>query len=168
MSEEQQRAKLVAEAIEWQHTPYHPEARVKGAGADCLTFLEGAFENAGLIEPIAKLPHYSKDWHMNKPEPGKEAEAELYMNAILRYCDEVAAPPERAVKPGDLVLWRMGWTFSHGAIVVDWPRVIHAYTSRPVSFEDAERAGYLTHIFEVRAFRNQPRPRRFFALKGWT
>ena len=40
-------------------------------------------------------------------------------------------------KPGDIALFRFGRTFSHGAIVTDWPRLIHAYWAIGVVWGDA-------------------------------
>lgn len=163
MTIEQERQQLVAEALTWAGTPYHPHARVKGAGCDCLTLLVGSFQACGFIDPIARLPNYAKDWHLQKPAPGKEAEAELYMNAVLQYCDEFEGDP----LPGDIILWRFGWLYAHGAIVTAWPRIIHAYSGRPVQEEDYSRARYLQRVFEVTEFKNQPRPFKLFRLKAW-
>src|SRR5437660_5143962 len=45
----QRRGLVVAEAETWLRTPYHHMARVKGAGADCLTLLAEVYEKAGVI-----------------------------------------------------------------------------------------------------------------------
>jgi hypothetical protein len=34
--------------------------------------------------------------------------------------------PDFFVKKGNVLIWRWGRTFSHGAIVSDWPLIIHA------------------------------------------
>ncbi|MGH6967598.1 MAG: hypothetical protein ACREEN_00645 [Stellaceae bacterium] len=159
----QQRAAIVAEALTWRGTPYVPEARVKGGGCDCLTLIAGIFET--VLGPI-DVPHYAKDWHQHNT-------AELYLEGkdgepgVLGFCVEVDAPPARAPLPGDIVLWKFGHTFSHGAVVIDWPVVIQSYSNRPVSREDAVRSGTLARYFENIAERGQPRPRRFFTLRQW-
>jgi hypothetical protein len=50
---------------------------------------------------------------------------ELLVDFVLRYAHEI---DEAQVGPGDVVLYRVGRSFSHAAIVVDWPReIIHAH-----------------------------------------
>jgi cell wall-associated NlpC family hydrolase len=51
---------------------------------------------------------------------------------LLRYARPVAAP-----EPGDIALFRFGRTYSHGAIVTEWPRLIHAYWSIGVVWGDS-------------------------------
>jgi cell wall-associated NlpC family hydrolase len=119
------RAAVVREATEWIGTPFHHAARVKGAGTDCLMLLAECHERAGVIGHI-DVPHYSQDWHCHR-------DAERYMDGLLGYAREIEGPPE----PGDIALFRFGRTFSHGAIVVEWPRVIHAYWNIGVVWGDA-------------------------------
>lgn len=154
-----QRKLLVCEALTWIGTPYHPHGRIKGVGADCLTFLVECFERTGLI-PHQDLPTYAMQWHLHRAE-------ETYLNGVLAFCDEVAAPPDRAPLPGDIVLWRFGRCFSHGAIVVEWPIVVHAFMRRKIGRADADRDAPLVTIGEGAVDVGKRRPRRFFALKAW-
>lgn len=48
-----QRQRVVEIAREWVGTPYHTGARIKGAGADCLTLLAEVYAEAGIIERVA-------------------------------------------------------------------------------------------------------------------
>lgn len=158
---DEQRSALVAEALGWIGTPYVSNGRVKGraGGADCLTFIAGAFEDAGQILPLA-IPAYAPDWHLNQTE-------ELYLQGVRDHCVEVSPPPARLPLPGDIVMWKFGHCFSHAAIVVKWPIVVHAYCRRPIGRDDADRTSILSTIHETRALRGQPRPRKFFSLKSW-
>ena len=166
-----ERARLVAEAESWIGTPYHTGGRLKGVGADCLTFVACAFENAGLI-PHVDIPHYPPDWHLHRDD-------ERYLAGVLEYCVEVppplaAAPPTplaaagRMPLPGDLAMWRIGRGFAHGAIVTAWPRIVHAELriGRIVADDALKNAGLVT-IGERVADRGKPRPRKFFCLKRW-
>lgn len=117
------RAKVVAEAQTWLGTPFHHEARVKGAGVDCGQFVIAVFENVGLIEHI-ETDHYPPDFHLHR-------DVEWYASNLLAYCDEVNSPDN--LLPGDIVLFKIGRVYSHGAIVVDWPWAIHAYVPRGVA-----------------------------------
>jgi NlpC/P60 family putative phage cell wall peptidase len=124
---ERQRAAVVAEAREWLGTPYHHEARLKGIGVDCAQLLMGVFSasTVGLIAPL-RIPHYPRDWHLHR-------DAERYLEGLLHYARAVEEPP----LPGDVALFRFGRTFSHGAIVTEWPRLIHAYWNIGVVRGDA-------------------------------
>lgn len=128
--------------------------RVKGAGADCLTLLAEVYHEAGLI-PHIEIPFYPKDWHLHR-------DAERYLDGLMRYTREIEGPP----LPGDVVLWRFGRCFSHGAIVVQWPVIIHAYVGRACALEDAEAASWLTTIGENTEDCGRPRPKRFFSYWG--
>ncbi len=154
--EARERAAVVTEARRWLGTPYHHEARVKGpqGGVDCAQLLIGVFSAVGLIEPPA-IEHYPPDWHLHRS-------AERYLATVLDHAREIEGPP----LPGDVALWRFGRCFSHGAIVVDWPLVIHAYLGRPCVLEDAAKAVWLSHVGESGEAGNRPRPRRFFSYWG--
>lgn len=118
------RQAVVREAESWIGTPFHHGARVKGAGVDCLMLLAEVYERAGVsarIEP----PFYVPDWHLHR-------DAERYMEGLLHYARPVDTPA-----PGDIALFRFGRTFSHGAIVTCWPRLIHAYWNIGVVWGDA-------------------------------
>lgn len=125
--QEEKRARVVKTAHEWLGTPYHTGGRVKGVGADCLTLLAGVFEEAGLVGHM-EIPYYPNDWHLHRA-------AERYLNGLLQYAHEVSEP-----LPGDIALWKFGRCFSHGAIVVQWPVIIHAYVDRACTLEDASKA----------------------------
>jgi cell wall-associated NlpC family hydrolase len=47
------------------------------------------------------------------------------------------------VQPADFIVFKFGRTFSHGAIVVDWPLIIHAYIPHGVTLTDALTDGQL-------------------------
>ena len=119
------RAAVVQEAESWIGTPFHHAARVKGAGIDCLMLLAEVYERAGLVAHI-EPPFYVPDWHLHR-------DAERYMEGLLRYARPIGGPP----LPGDIALFKFGRTFSHGAIVADWPRLIHAYWNIGVVHGDA-------------------------------
>jgi NlpC/P60 family putative phage cell wall peptidase len=109
------RRAVVQEAESWIGTPFHHAARVKGAGVDCLMLLAEVYERAGITGPI-EPPFYVPDWHLHR-------DAERYSEGLLHYARAISGPP----LPGDIALFRFGRTFSHGAIVTEWPCLIHAY-----------------------------------------
>lgn len=164
MTVEERRKKVVDEAISWIGTPYRTNARVKGkdGGVDCLTFLADVFANAGEIERLP-IPRYPHDFHLHSKE-------EYYLNGkdetpgILSFCDEVE---DVNPLPGDVYLFKFGHSFSHSAIVVDYPVIIHAWLRRPVSRDDVNRRTVLNRVHEVIELRNTPRPRKLLRLKSW-
>lgn len=153
---ERQRAAVVAEARQWLGTPYHHEARLKGIGVDCAQLLIGVFSapSVGLIAAL-KIPHYPRDWHLHR-------DAERYMGGILEHAREFQPGPE-GPQPGDVVLWKFGRCFSHGAIVSAWPKVIHSYVGKGCEEDDVETAPWLRFIGENVDDRGKLRPSRFFS-----
>jgi len=146
------RAAVVAAARSWLGTPYHTGGRVKGAGADCLTLLAEVYAEAN-ITPSIGIPYYPHDWHLHRNQ-------ERYLEGLLRFGHEIEGPP----LPGDIALWKFGRCFSHGAIVIEWPLIIHAYVGRACMLENAEAAQWLSHIGEGGQGMAKPRPRRFFSV----
>lgn len=134
------RARVVAEARSWLGTPYHHRGRIKGAGVDCAMLPAEVYAAAGLV-PRVTPAHYPPDWHLHRGD-------ERYLAQVLEHAREVAAP----TGPGDLVLFRFGRAFAHGAIIIDWPLVLHAYIRRRVELIDATQGDL------------GQRPRRFFTL----
>ena len=118
------REAVIAEAGSWIGTPFHHAARVKGAGVDCLMLLAEVYERAGIVNRIDP-PFYVPDWHLHR-------DAERYMQGLLGYARQIETP-----LPGDIALFRFGRTFSHGAIVTEWPSLIHAYWSIGVVWGNA-------------------------------
>jgi cell wall-associated NlpC family hydrolase len=58
--------------------------------------------------------------------------------------------------PGDLIMWKFGRTYSHSAIVIDMPRVIHAVVAdRRVIITDIDRDALLAS-----------RPSRYFTIEN--
>jgi cell wall-associated NlpC family hydrolase len=131
------RAAVVAEAQSWIGTPFHHAARVKGAGVDCLMLLAEVYERAGVVGHVDP-GFYVPDWHLHR-------DAERYIEGLLHYAREIERSPQSGdgppqgphPLPGDIALFRFGRTFSHGAIVTQWPRLVHAYWSIGVVWGDA-------------------------------
>lgn len=131
------------EAKSWLGTPFHHEAMVKGAGCDCGKFLIGVGSNVGFI-PVVTVPHYPPDFAFHR-------DREWYVELLQEWCTEISGSPE----PGDIVLFKQGRLFSHGAIVVDWPRMIHAFVPRGVAYADGTQGKFRdrpVRFFRPRAF----------------
>ena len=134
-----QRSVVITEAENWLRTPYHHMGRVKGGGTDCLMLLAEVYEAAGVI-PHIDVPFYPPDWNLHR-------DAERYLEGLLPYAREIDGPPRR----GDVAIFKFGRCFAHGAIVVSWPRLIHAWCDAGVVSADADQApliGRLVRFFD--------------------
>jgi len=149
------REKVIAEAHSFLGTRYHHMGRIKirrdadGAitepgGVDCAQFPFLVYRNAGAI-PDKPMEYYPPDWFAHR-------DGERYLAEVLEHADEVEEPG-----PADLVLWKIGRAFAHGAIVTLWPTIIHA------SMEDG-----MVLLADGTGGRTADKPRRFFSLKDWS
>lgn len=111
----EQRQNVVQEAISWQNTPYHHQANLKGVGVDCVMLMVEVYRTCGLIPASVDPRPYSYDWHMHRSE-------EVYLGGVEALADRVDVP-----QPGDIALFQFGRCVSHGAIVIKWPLVVHAF-----------------------------------------
>lgn len=110
-----QRAAVVEEAFTWLNTPYAHMGSLKGVGVDCAMILREVY---GKVLPWMKdiqIDYYPADWHLHSDD-------ERYLGMVRKYACETESP-----KPGDIVVVKFGRAYAHGAIVVDYPTVIHAY-----------------------------------------
>ena len=115
--EMRERSAVVNEARSWVGTPYHDGGRLKGVGVDCGQILILTYANVGLIKDF-DTGYYAPQHHLHSND-------EVYLDFVKRYAHEVIGPP----KPGDIVMFKFGKVFSHGGVVLDWPRIVH--TLRP-------------------------------------
>lgn len=143
------RERVIREAREWIGTKFHHAGRVKGAnrgGVDCAMLLAEVYERAGQI-PHVTPSHYPHDWHLHRDE-------EKYLAFILQFSVEISAPA--IPKIGDVAMFRIGRTWSHGGIVTVWPTIVHAWFESCVEEADSSISPQL-----MRA------PVKFFTLKRW-
>lgn len=126
MNERQQRLRVCHEARSWISTPYRNRMAIKGKGVDCAKILLHSFIDAGL--PVEyEDQRYSSDWHLHRDE-------ERYLEVVTRYAhgDITDQRPVNArgddwePDVADILLWKVGRTFSHSALVTNWPYVVHA------------------------------------------
>jgi len=146
------RDRIVAQARTWLGTRWHHNARVKGSGVDCGQFIIACFIEAGLVANF-ETGQYPADWMFHQ-------ESERFLGWVTQYLDEVPAP-----LPGDVAVWKYGLCYSHGAVVVDWPQVIHSYRR-----EGGVVAGDATKGEVAREHLpgggSAPREVRFFSIAG--
>lgn len=115
MTEAEQRNAVIAEALTWERTPHHNGAAIKGAGVDCGRYPWSVYHAVGLMPPIDQNLRYSPQFHLHRDK-------EWYRELADQHGMRIKGPPN----PGDFALYKIGRIFSHGAIVIEWPRIIHA------------------------------------------
>jgi cell wall-associated NlpC family hydrolase len=142
-----ERKAILEQAATWLGTPYHDCAGLRGIGTDCAHFPVAVYQACGFLAGLV-LPKYSPQFMMNSAE-------EIYLGLVIANSDHEVSEP----RPADFAIWKFGRCFSHGAIVVDWPTIIHAEAGKGVREADAER-----HPLLRCDKRGALRPRRFFSL----
>ena len=138
-----QRALVVAAARQWLRTPWRHKANVLGEGVDCANHLLETGVGSGMVERFDPS-FYTHDWHWHRNE-------ERFLETVRKYAPEVgegqASLKERGrdftVLPGNILLWKNGRTFSHGAVVSEWPMVVHASHPARACIEESVYGGIL-------------------------
>jgi cell wall-associated NlpC family hydrolase len=119
---------IIKESLEWQRTKFHHQGAIKGVGVDCAQFLIKVFHSCSLI-PDLKITDYPMQYGLHGTE-------EKYLGWVRKYAVEI---PVAEAQPGDIALFRFGRVISHGAIIIEWPIVIHAYNPTGVILDDATK-----------------------------
>lgn len=132
-----QRMAVVNEAMTWLTTPYHHRASIKRAGVDCAMILVEVYFNAGVVKKKPVIEDYPPDFMLHRDD-------ERYIGWLKKYGKETTVP-----RAGDVIVWQYGRCFSHGAIVVDYPTIIHAYKKAGMVTLDSA----LSDDFEGREFK---------------
>lgn len=86
---------------------------VDRGGVDCMQFIWAVFHEAGLT-PFMEHEKYSPQWYLHRSE-------EKALSIIL----DRACITERK-DPANLIVYRVGRAFAHAALILEWPKIIHA------------------------------------------
>jgi len=156
MTEEEYRKALVEEALSWAKTPYHDHSGIKGVGVDCAYILLRIFQNVGLAPKDFKVPHYSPQQWLNSPcqtdRKKLKFEDTTFIDIVIELTKREIQEPE--VKPGDIVIYKVAASWTHGGFIVEWPRyVIHPLKGLGVIGSHGTNEGFLVN-----------RPHRFFTV----
>lgn len=113
--------RVVAETLTWISTPYQHQARLKGAGVDCLNLVVGVYENVTRL-PTEPQPPYARDWALSD-------NGELMLDAANRYLVPVAWKQGDAFEAGQVIIvrWKKTQAASHAAIVITPDTMVHSY-----------------------------------------
>lgn len=111
------RGRVIEIAREWVGTPFHDQQGLKGVGVDCAHLLAEVAIEAGIVESFT-IEIYSHQFMLHSND-------EKFIGYVERFAHEIE---EADVQPADIVLYRVGRSFAHGAIIVEWPhKIIHAF-----------------------------------------
>jgi cell wall-associated NlpC family hydrolase len=150
------RERIVTEAWTWKDTPYVDHAGVKGCGVDCAFFPLRVAQSVGLIDVDYKPPRYSPQAWLNSPVQTDKRKLKFEDTTFLKIVQGFAKREigENEVRPGDLVLYRIVASWTHAAIVIQWPdTVLHPIVGLGVISSHGFNDGMLRR-----------RPRRYFTL----
>lgn len=134
MTEQEARVAVVSEAITWINTPWRHQGNLRGVGVDCGHFMMAPYVACGIIEPVDP-GNYSRHWNLHRTD-------EVYLGFVQQHTREIA---RAEIGPGDVFLCRYGLTYSHGGIIIDPPRVLHAYVRQGVVEADLSEALIADH-----------------------
>ncbi len=109
------RKAVIAEALSWDGTPYHPQQSCKGAGVDCGGLIYGVLKAVGLLPSGYRPPRMSPQWYMHRTD-------EIIVSELQRFGWQVTREPQ----PGDVLTMQFGRAESHAAFVLPRGRMIHA------------------------------------------
>lgn len=128
-----QRARVVEIARSWVGTAYHHRGRVRGVGVDCAQLLIEVYAEAGLIERF-DTGEYPADWALHRGE-------EVFLGWVERFADPTPYP-----LAGDVVIYRYGRCYSHGAIVIDDRLMVHSFLGRGVEIVERAEFAHRQHL----------------------
>ena len=109
------RDQIVSEARTWVGTPFHHQARVKGAGVDCVGLAIGVANTLGLV--VKDMRAYSR-----VPLNG------MFLKAVTEQTESIAFED---VLPGDMLLFKFNHVEAqHLAIItqINPIHIVHAYS----------------------------------------
>ena len=116
------RIQVADAARSWIGTPYHHHARRKGAGVDCGMLIIASFVEAGAV-PDFDPGFYTRDWHLHRGEEKYLGFVEAHLFLVQEAECLTKLDP---LLPGQVLVWKVGRTYSHGAMVTSPNTFVHA------------------------------------------
>ncbi len=109
------RERIVEEALTWEGTPYHHQAKLKGVGVDCAMLVVGIAQQIGALPKDINIKVYSPEWHLHNKE---EMMCDLIESYHCELTDELL--------PGNILTFKYGRVQSHLGILLNDNQFIHA------------------------------------------
>lgn len=101
--------RLIAAAESWSGTPFHPHARLKNVGVDCVQLAVALYAEAGLISRDVPLPAYRLD-------AAEYLDRSLVLDWLRSRPELVAATPPW--QPADVLTFRVPGVPHHVGILL--------------------------------------------------
>lgn len=114
------RAAICKEAKSFLPTPYVDHAAKKHCGVDCAGFPMLVMQAVGLVPPDFKLPPYSPQQWLNHPTDKHVVDTTM-IDVVKQFAVEIT---EAEIHTGDLMLVLMVNSWTHSAIIIDWPTYV--------------------------------------------
>jgi cell wall-associated NlpC family hydrolase len=149
-AEAKARAAVIAEGLSWIGTPFRDCADVKGPDGcvDCAMLLVRVHVDTGQLPPFDPRP-YPPSWLLHRDE-------EMFLEWIGA---KLGGREVKEPRVGDVLVFKFGRCFSHGAILINSEEIVHAYVKSGIvhvsRLDEQELAWIATGI---------PRPRKAFEV----
>jgi cell wall-associated NlpC family hydrolase len=161
-------ADLSAAAESWLRTPFHPRARIKGAGVDCVQLAAAIYLELGAI-PDVPFPHYTMDGgtHLTEslvisyveglgcfqriePRWGKPPSSQVKQ---CKSCGPAAGPLPRFTVgeffAGDFLGFQIGKVVHHCGVFLGGSRFIHTFKPYAVHYGNLLDPTWLKRLVTV-------------------
>jgi cell wall-associated NlpC family hydrolase len=117
------------EARSWEGTPYVDHQGVKHAGVDCFFLPTRVYQAVGLMPKDFSPPPYSPQQWLNSPSQTDKMHLRVEDRTAIEIVEKYSYREisESAVRMGDLIVYKIVNSWTHGAIVIEWPGyIVHA------------------------------------------
>jgi len=135
-------ARLQYHAVSWLHTPFMPNAAIKGSGVSCQKLVGRIYIECGFLPPDFVIPEGPMDWSAAQ----KTSLISEFMNAQPQFA-VVTAPAQT----GDMVGFKLGGCLHHcGLMLFADGKFIHCLRNRGTiisNLRDATYAGRIQRIW---------------------
>jgi cell wall-associated NlpC family hydrolase len=136
--------KLITIAESWMNTPYIQGARQKNRGIDCGNLILAIFQEAGLVNPLVKLPYLYKDWHRGKVE---NIDKNFFRNILLKFADIISFDEHDR---GDVISFFYNNIESHVAVIVEDDCIIHAVSNHGVKKQRLKNYRNVCAVYRIK------------------
>lgn len=149
---EENLTRLQSAAQSWLHTPFMPNAGIKGSGVSCQMLLGQLYIESQLLPPDFKIPEGPMDWSV--------AQKTSLIAAFMDQQPQFAVVPAPA-QPGDMIGFKLGGCVHHcGVMLRANGQFLHCLRNRGVIISNLRDATYLGRV------QNLWRPQTVSGLNG--
>ena len=133
-------ATLQAVCESWKHTPFMPNAAIKGAGVSCQKLVGAIYVECGALPPDFAVPEGPMNWSRAQ----KESLIETFMD------QQSAFVAVGFAEPGDMLGIKIGGCVHHcGVVFRANGRFVHCLRPDGVRFNNLHDATYWTRIEKI-------------------